>query len=233
MRNLNIAAAVVAAALVASCMDQSSQVVETPDAAASRKSDFEIVEDGAGRLTVEVAGRRVVVAPPPDFCVDPTSVRDDGDAVFLLIGDCELSNDVGSVTVLSIGRGPLFGADRTAAFDDLEKLLVTEAGRKGVGMGGDAAAIRILDVRRTEDTLFALVEDNGERVADAFGARFWRAFTEINGRAAIAALGVDDGAPDAESEMLLQLSRMIATIREENGARSSGGSARTGGGPTG
>lgn len=84
-------------------------------------------------------------------------------------------------------------------------------------MGGGADEIRVLETRRTEDTLYVLVEDKGEQVLPVLGPRFWRGFTEVNGRAAIASLGVFATDEIADATMLAHLADVIVTLKRANG----------------
>jgi hypothetical protein len=150
------AVAALAATLLSACMDQTALTTETPDAQTSGESAFAILDEGdEGQLIVEAEGRRVDIAPPSGLCVDPASVREQGEALFVLIGACEQS-EAAPVAAFSLGRSSLFGSDRKAAFEALEKLLATDAGRKSAGMGGEAHEIAILETRRTDTALFAL-----------------------------------------------------------------------------
>jgi hypothetical protein len=110
-------------------------------------------------------------------------------------------------------------SDKAASFRALEDYLRTEEGRATAGMGGTADQIRVVEARRTEDTLYVLVEDKGEQVLPVLGPRFWRGFTEVNGRAAIASLGVFATDEIADATMLAHLVEVIAALKLANGDR--------------
>ncbi|MFT7390926.1 MAG: hypothetical protein ACI9ZH_001153 [Paracoccaceae bacterium] len=197
-------------------------------------------EEGTDRrIVVSAGGRDVVVAPPAGFCIDRDAVRDQGVAVFVLIEDCALSAggaalaDVSGAAVgapqalpalvnglitLSIGAESLYAkGDRPAGEARLEAFLRTDEGRVTAGMGGGADQIRIVESRMLSSTLFVLVEDESREAAPGLGPRIWRAFTELNGRAAIAALGVFESSAIGDAAMLAHLARVVAALKMANG----------------
>ncbi len=211
LRRARRAPGFLSALLLSACMQDATAA--RPEAAPG--DAFEIVESDGRELVVEAGDRLVAIAPPEGLCVDRDAARAKGAAFVVLIGACADAGNAEAVTSLTLGDKPLIvGGDRNAAFDQLAAFLKTAAGREGVGMGGDADSIRIIETRRSEDTLFVLVEDGGARVADAHGARFWRAFTEVNGRSAIASRGVTDETPDADAACLLRLSGIMNAIKQ-------------------
>jgi len=194
--------------------------------------------DGAP-LVLDAGGRSLAVTPPAGFCIDGEAVRPEARTAFVLIEDCALIGDAASVfdgnaaadipiprpavinglVTLSVGDAPLFAAPggREAAFDGLEAFLRSDDGRVTAGMGGGSEDIRILETRRTPDTLYVLVEDRGERVLPVLGDRFWRGFTEVKERAVIASLGVFDASTLRDEQKLAHLARVVAALREGNG----------------
>lgn len=192
---------------------------------------------GGGDIAeVEAGGRSIRVTPPEGFCVDPASIRPAEESAFVLIEDCALLDVsregraagapaprpavVNGLVTLSLGDRPLFEgpeADRETDFEALESFLRSDRGRGSAGMGGDPGLIRIVEARRAGDTLYVLVEDRGEQVVPVLGARFWRAFTELNGRAAIASLGVFAPSELRDAEKLAHLARVVNALKRGNG----------------
>lgn len=193
---------------------------------------------GGRPVTVQAGGRDIRVAPPAGFCVDPGSVQPQGAATFVLIEDCALAGGappvssnaapnlpiprpalVNGLVTLSIGEGPLFTGDggEDAAFDELAAFLRSDAGRATAGMGGAAAAVRILEERRVDDTLYILVEDKGDQVVPVLGDKFWRGFTQVQDRAVIASLGVFDASRMADDTKLTHLAAVVASLKSANG----------------
>lgn len=220
-----IARVAAASALLAGCAQQGLGVADRGG-------------DGAP-LVLDAGGRSLAVTPPEGFCIDGEAVRPDARAAFVLIEDCALIGDAAAVydgnaaadlpiprpavinglVTLSVGDAPLFEAEgeREAAFAGLEAFLRSDDGRATAGMGGGAEEIRILETRRTPDTLYVLVEDRGERVLPVLGDRFWRGFTEVKERAVIASLGVFDASTLHDEQKLAHLARVVAALREGNG----------------
>lgn len=185
--------------------------------------------DQDGPLVVTAGGRDVIVAPPAGFCVDREAVQDQGAAVFVLIEDCTLLGAVpatgeaalvNGLVTLSIGAEPLFdaqGADRRVAAARLERFLRSDEGRVTVGMGGGANDISIVESRSFDGVLFILIEDRSPDAAPILSPRLWRAFTELNGRAAIAALSVFETSAIGDAAMLAHLARVVAALKLANG----------------
>ncbi len=200
-------------------------------------------------VEVVAGGREISVAPPEGFCVDEASVAERPDAVFMLLEDCaqlgrnDRSAGVSGLVTLTLGAEALFppggrsagsvgqgrdgmnapavppAPDKAESFRALEAYLRTDEGRATAGMGGTPDQIRVVDARRTEDTLYVLVEDKGDQVLPVLGPRFWRGFTEANGRAAIASLGVFATDEIADATMLAHLADVVATLKRANGDR--------------
>lgn len=189
--------------------------------------------DGDGALVIDAGGRQVLAQPPAGFCVDLDGVRRQGASVFVLIEDCAWAGRgagaapppdsdplvMRGLVMLSVGDGPLYGedADETAAARELESFLRSDEGRASAGMGGSAEAVRIVATRRLPEALYVLVEDDGARASPMLGPRIWRAFTELNGRAAIASLGLFETSRLGENAMLAHLARVVAALRMANG----------------
>ncbi|MGM0585882.1 MAG: hypothetical protein ACQEUZ_14655 [Pseudomonadota bacterium] len=192
---------------------------------------------GGDTAVVEAGGRSIRITPPEGFCVDPASIRPSQETAFVLIEDCALLRIaregsaagapaprpavVNGLVTLSLGDRPLFDgpdADQETDFAALERFLRSDPGRGSAGMGGDPGLIRIVETRRAGDTLYVLVEDRGEQVVPLLGDRFWRAFTELNGRAAIASLGVFAPSELRDAEKLAHLARVVAALKRGNGS---------------
>ncbi|MEE3100054.1 MAG: hypothetical protein VX463_09810, partial [Pseudomonadota bacterium] len=181
--------------------------------------------------SVTAGGRVVRLTPPQGFCVDPDSIRPGGAAAFALIEDCALAAAardpsgtasreamVDGLVSLSIGDTRLFAKGlNDEGFIELERYLRSDRGKATAGMGGDPETIRIVQTRRAGDTLYVLVEDKGEQVVPVLGARFWRAFTEVNERAVIASLGVFDTHQMRDGLKLAYLARVVTALKQGNG----------------
>lgn len=210
-------AALLFAGLVAACAPQGGPRAALPGNG----------EDGAAPLVVTAGGRNVIVAPPPGFCIDPETVQDQGDAVFVLIEDCSQVGEapatgeatlINGLVTLSIGAAPLFdGPDRRAGSERLETFLRSADGRATVGTGGGPDDITIIESRRFEGSLFMLVEDRSGDAAQILSPRLWRAFTELNDRAAIASLSVFESSAIGDATMLAHLARVVAALKRANG----------------
>lgn len=217
-----ILAGLIGAAALAGCAPQQGAQAPGGPGAAGIDSD--------GRLIVEAGGRHVVVAPPAGLCVELDGVQREAQATFVLIEDCAWAGEpapaagdeplvMRGLVMLSIGDGPLFDPEGGPLGEQMEALgayLRSSEGRAGAGMGGRADQVRVLDTRRLPGTLYILVEDEAA-ASPLLGERIWRAFTELQGRAAIASLGVFETAALGDEAKLAHLARVVAALRMANG----------------
>jgi hypothetical protein len=183
-----------------------------PLGAGSKVRILDIAIDGA---RVDAAGRTVAVAPPDGRCLDPDSVKRGQDAAFLMIRDCS-SVEGGPIAAVTVGDSPLYGGgDPAEALAALEAWFATPAGLRALGMGGGDGDVRIVETRREGDALFLYVEDLGAEGRPAPGPRFWRVFSEIEGR--LSMLSVYDSEGSGAETLYREARRHLAALRSANG----------------
>jgi hypothetical protein len=179
------------------------------------------------RAKVTVAGRSVVIAAPPGFCVDQPSTTMTNAGAFVLMSDCALLDHrsgrrtpVGAALTASVSSGGLGGEgdDEAATLDDLEGFLDTADGRALVGRSGRADRVRILSKQREGEVLYVLVEDRGRQPIAGIDPRFWRAFLEVNGRMTVLSVIGFEGSGPGLQDALDQLAAAAAAIRAANPA---------------
>ena len=182
------------------------------------------------RAKVTVAGRQVVVAAPPGFCIDAPSTTMTNAGAFVLMSDCALLGQggartggrapVGAALTASVSSGGLGGEgdDEAATLDDLQGYLDTADGRALVGRSGRAERVRILAKQLEGDVLYVLVEDRGQQPIAGIDPRFWRAFLEVNGRMTVLSVIGFEGTGPGLQDALNQLAATAAAIRAANPA---------------
>lgn len=161
---------------------------------------------------IDAAGRRVRVPTPEGRCLAEDMARVGPDSAVLVVTGCE--RPFGPVTGVTVGPEPLFGgAPETQGFAALEVWARSAAGRREMGMHRDPDRVRVLETRREDGALFALVEEQGPEPP---AIRFWRVFSELNGR--VAMLSVYDMAGDGHSDEFLHdvAALQLATLRAAN-----------------
>lgn len=181
------------------------------------------------RAKVTVAGRPVVIAAPPGFCIDAPSTTMTSAGAFVLMSDCALlgaqssrtgATPVGAALTASVSSGGLGGEgdDAAASLDDLQDFLDTPDGRALVGRSGRADRVRILSRQQKGDVLYVLVEDRGQQPIAGIDPRFWRAFLEVNGRMTVLSVIGFEGTGPGLQDALNELAATAAAIRAANPA---------------
>jgi hypothetical protein len=180
------------------------------------------------RARVTVAGRPVVVAAPPGFCIDAPSTTMTTAGAFVLMSDCTLLGQrgagdrtpVGAALTASVSSGGLGGEgdDEAATLEDLQSFLDTADGRALVGRSGRADRVRILSRQLQDDVLYVLVEDRGQQPIAGIDPRFWRAFLEVNGRMTVLSVIGFEGTGPGLQDSLNELVAAAAAIKAANPA---------------
>lgn len=179
------------------------------------------------RAKVTVAGRPVVIAAPPGFCIDAPSTTLTNAGAFVLMSDCALLGQkagkrtpVGAALTASVSSGGLGGEgdDEAATLDDLQHFLDTADGRALVGRSDRGDRVRILSKQLRGDVLYVLVEDRGQQPITGIDPRFWRAFLEVNGRMTVLSVIGFEGTGPGLQDALNQLAAAAAAIKAANPA---------------
>ncbi len=186
---------------------------------------------GAGsspsRAKVTVAGRPVVIAAAPGFCIDAPSTTLTSAGAFVLMSDCALLGQtrggrtpVGAALTASVSSGGLGGEgdDEAATLDDLQAYLDTADGRALVGRSGRGDRVRILSQQLKDDVLYVLVEDRGQQPIAGIDPRFWRAFLEVNGRMTVLSVIGFEGTGPGLQDALNELAATAGAIKAANPA---------------
>ena len=146
--------------------------------------------------SVVAGGVPVVVAGPAGFCIDERTGEQKRAGAFVILSDCGQTGagratiadvPLSAVLVAAVSPSGLLGARERGmggALADLEEFLRSPAGLPSLGKGREPAAVSILRSYRTADALYILVQDRAAPTGAGLSQRFWRAFTEVNGRLA-------------------------------------------------
>ena len=138
------------------------------------------------RMVLEANGRGVVVAPPRGYCIDTTTAT----ATAVLIGDCAaMGVDVepaAAPNVLSLMSASVSDAEVPGSGGLAARMARLERVLQASGTGqllaeGDGVA-RIVETHLQGDTVYVLVDDGSATAFVGAASRYWRAFSEENGR---------------------------------------------------
>lgn len=223
IRAMLCATTMAAAASLAACAPQTNSKRAPLDRPLS-ENYLQIVSASDELVEIDSGGRIVRAAAPEGLCISADSVQTGPDAVFLIMGDClynqgpsvdadenEDFGELGGVLSISVSNGPL-GSD----FATLERFFASGEGLAGLGHGGDAKDVSLIETRRENGALIALVEDRSAAGPAFAGDVICRAFMELNGRMTVVSLiGLRDD-PRSVEMLRDQIGKIVRALRAEN-----------------
>lgn len=143
-------------------------------------------------VSVTAGGTPIVIAAPNGFCVDRATVDENGRGAFMFLSDCYVIDAAGTtarvpisaILTASISPTGLVGSEQgvAPALTSLKEFLASPLGLFTLGKSNVDGAVSILSAKQSDVALYLLVQDTA--FTDDVGAsnRYWRAFTEVNGR---------------------------------------------------
>lgn len=171
---------------------------------------------------VTVSRSAVTIAGPSGFCVDPTTLRDETESAFVLLGNCA------AIARAPRQPQPQVRALLTAAVQELGTVsireqgaqvaafLKTEEGRALLSRSGDAASVGILNTRKSGDVLYLHAYDKSPGYAPGMSAEQWRAMFDVDGAiVSLTVLGFEDDPLSADAGMAT-VREFASIIRREN-----------------
>lgn len=179
-------------------------------------------------VRVTVAGGEVVIAAPNGFCVDRATIDQNARGTFMLLSDCHVVAKTGEAarmpisTILTASISPtgLVGRENgmKSALAGLGAFFTTPVGLLSLGKSQVEGAVSILETKQTSVALYLLVQDTAYRDGTGVSLRYWRAFTEVNGRlVALSVTGYSDEDPE-ERRSLRIIRAFVQSIIDANGA---------------
>lgn len=168
-------------------------------------------------VSVTAGGTPLVIAAPNGFCVNRATVDENGRGAFMFLTDCRVIDEAGTtarvpisaILTASISPTGLVGSEQgmTPALNSLKGFLATPLGTFTLGKSNVEGAVSILSAKQSEVALYLLVQDTAFTDDAGASSRYWRAFTEMNGR--LVALSVTGYAKNDREE-----ARSLRIIRE-------------------
>jgi hypothetical protein len=176
---------------------------------------------------VKAGGVDITVAGPPGFCIDERLVDEARVGAFVFLSDCAANPGDGpsiarvpisAVLTASISNKGLPGAENgmAAGLAQLEAFLNTPFGQLTLSKSHNPEALHVLSITRTDTAVYAFVQDLTPTTHTGESPRFWRAFTEVNGRlAALSATGYNAADPD-QARIKRILEAFVAAMQAAN-----------------
>lgn len=176
---------------------------------------------------VKAGGVDITVAGPQGFCIDERLVDEARIGAFVFLSDCAGNPGEGpsiarvpisAVLTASISNKGLPGGEgsRRAALTQLQTFLETPFGQLTLSKSRNPATLNVISVTRTDNAVYAFVQDLTPTTHTGESPRFWRAFTEVNGRlVALSATGYNAADPD-QKRIKTILEAFVAAMQTAN-----------------
>ncbi len=161
------------------------------------------------RPPADLLGGAIALAGPRGYCVDPASLREQGDTAVALLGRCRFALAV-DPALLTISIGPAASSGVLAAGGEALTAYFTSAdGRAALSRNGRAQDVTVLAALGAGDAYLL-------RLRDRAVGEYWRAVVGLNGRlVTISANGTQD-APLAPAAGRALLDATLAAMRRAN-----------------
>ncbi|PCJ74496.1 MAG: hypothetical protein COA53_08975 [Rhodobacteraceae bacterium] len=165
----------------------------------------------------------VVIAAPRGFCINRATIAESANGAFMFLSDCRVVADTGvasrvpisAILTASISPTGLAGSENgmKPALGALGQFLATPVGVFSLGKSQVNGAVSILETKQTDTALYLLVEDRAFRDDAGVSNRYWRAFTEVNGRlVALSVTGYSDADPEEKRSLRIIRDFMQAIV---------------------
>lgn len=168
--------------------------------------------------------RGVVVAGPPGYCVDPSSLRQTEDAAFVILGSCAALSEgrkpivpehlgVLTIVVSQPGAGSVLS---TASAEDLAAFFESDAGQGALALDGQTGTVELLETRVEAGRVFVRARDlSGERPG-GLDPEYWRAMVDVRSHLVTATLIGFEGQPLEPGAGLRTMSQLAERLIREN-----------------
>lgn len=174
-------------------------------------------------VRIEAGDTQIVVAAPKGFCIDRATIEENPRGAFMFLSDCRVVSTSGktaripisSILTASISPTGLVGRENgpKAALNALGQFFETQVGLFSLGKSHVDGAASILETKQTDAALYLLVEDKAFTDGVGVSNRYWRAFTEVNGRlVAFSVTGYTDADPEEKRSLRIIRDFVQATL---------------------
>lgn len=171
------------------------------------------------KSTIVEAGRtEVTVAAPDGFCIDRATIDENPRGAFMFLSDCRVLETPDGTTLARLPISAILTASISAsglgepeepldvALTSLKGFLASPVGLFTLGKSHVEGAVSILNTKQTDAALYVLVQDAAFDDDAGASNRYWRAFTEMNGRLMVLTVTgyVDGDSGEARSLRILR-----------------------------
>ena len=173
-------------------------------------------------VTISSADVPIVIAAPEGFCVDRATIDDNPQGVFMFLSDCHIRANgrgartpISAILTASVSPSGLPGVEQglQPALTALAGFLDTPVGAFSLSKSNVEGAATILESKQSDRALYLLIHDAAFNGQAGASNRFWRAFTEINGRlVALSVTGYNGDDPDEERALRIIRAFMQTTL---------------------
>jgi len=198
-----------ASVLLAACFESA------PLSQAANRSS-EATAGPAGPAVVAVLDGSVTVAGPAGYCVDQSATRESDSEAFILMVRCSATHRNSPILSATVTG---FSAPGTTDPDNLIRLgqfLQTSMGRAQLSRSGDAADVRIDDVRVEDGALWLRIHDQAN--PDTFDPAYWRVILPVAERVVTLSVLSAREHPVTSERGLAVLRSFVARMRSHNPA---------------
>lgn len=202
-------------AILAACVPPAQQGV--PDAAKLdgpiSKDYLQIVSVAPELVEIDAGGRKIRAAAPEGLCIVKESIQTNPETVFMIFSSCpgQPESAQEGVLSLSVSKTPL-----ASDLGTLNQFFATRDGIVGLGYGGGAGDVTLVDSFEGPRALYTVVEDRSEFGPAFAGDLISRAFTELNGRMTVLTLMSRRNETPEASAMRARLQSVVASLHAEN-----------------
>lgn len=163
-------------------------------------------------VRVSAGDVELVIASPNGYCIDRATIEENTRGAFMFLSDCRVVASTGkagrvpisAILTASISPTGLVGSENGVkpALAALEQFLTTPVGAYTLSKSHVDGATSILQTKQTDVALYLLIEDTAFDGSAGLSSRYWRAFTEVNGRlVALSVTGYSDSDPEEERSL--------------------------------
>ncbi len=173
-------------------------------------------------VTVTSGGVPVNIAAPEGFCVDRATIDENPRGVFMFLSDCHIMENgrgartpITAILTASVSPSGLPGVEQglQPALTALARFLETPVGTFTLSKSNVEGSVTILESKQSERALYLLIEDRAYNTQAGASQRFWRAFSEVNGRlVALSVTGYSQNDPDEERALRIIRAFMQTTL---------------------
>ncbi|MEL7462466.1 MAG: hypothetical protein AAFN79_00245 [Pseudomonadota bacterium] len=196
---------------VSACAPQTASKRD-PFASPSRADYVQLTSVSSELVEVDSAGRTVRAAAPAGLCISSDTIQTFRNSVFMVIDGCAgARSPLAGVVSVNIANGPL-----TLGLAEMEAHFRSPPGTVGLGYGGDAEDVSLIDIERTGYGVYATVADVSEFGPAFAGDDICRVFLELNGRMVVVTMTSRRAEPKSAEDMRADVKAIVAALRAAN-----------------